>query len=648
MAMALHDHVFFYIFVIISAAPLSLSQPQAASSCNGIFLSYTYTGGYRLPPNTSDTADQPYRFTSELTVLNYGLEDLKSWKVFVGFRHREWLVSASNAELADGTGLPAAVGNGTVLEGSEVRDLKTAAETAGDLKQMMLTVGMVGTVFGVAPPNVPMPSTIRLSNDGFICRKPTSQGNNETHTCCTVDPNSKTNTPTDEQEFPLPQKGGDLSIIYDVTKTYDSNYWAEVTVSNKNSIGRLDHWKLSWEWINDEFIYTMKGAYPSNVDSSECIFGSQGEYYKELDFADVLNCERRPTVVDLPPSRFNDSKLGKVPFCCRNGTLLPPTMDPSKSISRFQMQVFKMPPNINRSHLAPPRNWKISGEELNPEYQCGNPVRVSPSESLDPTGLPSNTSAIASWQILCNITRNTRKSKCCVSFSAFFNESVVPCQTCACGCSAKPERTCSVAEPAVLLPPEALLVPFENRTKMAHTWAERKHLSVPNPMPCGDNCGVSINWHVNTDYRQGWTARITLFNWGETDFADWFVAVEMDKAAPGFEKMYSFNASSLDKVKNTIFMQGKEGLNFLVAEANGSNPKKDPKVPGKQQSVISFRKKNTPGIKVVDGDGFPNKVFFNGEECSLPLVYPSSGFRNEFSFVPVLLLMLLPIIWMWQ
>ena len=56
-------------------------------------------------------------------------------------------------------------------------DLKTAAETAGDLGQMMVKVEMVGTVFGVAPPNVPMPSTIKLANDGFVCGKPTGQGN---------------------------------------------------------------------------------------------------------------------------------------------------------------------------------------------------------------------------------------------------------------------------------------------------------------------------------------------------------------------------------------------------------------------------------------------------------------------------------------
>lgn len=48
-----------------------------------------------------------------------------------------------------------------------------------------------------------------------------------------------------------------------------------------------------------------------------------------------------------------------------------------------------------------------------------------------------------------------------------------------------------------------------------------------------------------------------------------------------------------------------------------------PRVPGKQQTVISFTKKLTPGINVAGGDGFPIKVFFNGEECSLPSTLPT-------------------------
>ncbi|GAB4843053.1 hypothetical protein Ancab_013030 [Ancistrocladus abbreviatus] len=304
---------------------------------------------------------------------------------------------------------------------------------------------------------------------------------------CVKDPNAKTAIVVDDQF--LPRRSGDLTIMYDVTGAYDTNYWAQVTLSNRNPLGRLDYRMLSWDWMRDEFIYAMKGAYTYVVDTMGCIYGEQANFYQAPDFSTALNCQRRPTIVDLPPSKANDLTLGLVPFCCRN---------------------------------------------------------------------------------------------------------------------------------------EAQLAPFDNRTALALAWAELKHRAVPNPLPCGDNCGVSFNWHLYTDYSRGWTARTTLFNWEDTVFPDWFVAVEMDKAAPGFEKAYSFNGTLVANVNNTIFMQGLSGFNYLLGETNGSTAS-DPRVPGKQQTVISFIKKNTTGIKMADGDGFPTKVYFNGEECSLPDILPTSG-----------------------
>lgn len=472
-------------------------------------------------------------------------------------------------------------------------------------------------------------------------------GNTTLQICCIQDPNAKTNV-TVSDGF-LPRGNGDLTIMYDVIRTYDSSYWAQVTISNHNPLGRLDYWKLSWDWMNDEFIYSMIGAYPSVVDSSECVFGAQGNYYKQLDFSTVLNCQRRPTIIDLPPTMYNDTTLGFKPYCCRNGTILPTGMDPSKSISAFQIQVFKMPPDVNRSELSPPLNWAINGT-LNPDYTCSQPVQVSPSQFPASSGVPVNSTAVASWQVVCNITRPKGQSpKCCVSFSAYYNDSVIPCKTCACGCPSNTARTCSATAPAMLLPSNALLVPFDNRTALSTAWAQLKHQPVPNPLPCADNCGVSINWHLYTDYSNGWSARITLFNWGDTSFADWFAAVQLDKATPGFQQMYSFNGSTLalNGVNNTIFMEGNPGLNYLVAEADAANPQKDPRVPGKQQSVISFTKKLTPGISVATGDGFPTKVYFNGEECSIPSTIPSSGNRKgpAAMFLSVLSVVVLMLMW---
>ncbi|KAL2229709.1 UNVERIFIED_CONTAM: COBRA-like protein 7 [Sesamum indicum] len=600
------------------------APPPASDACNGIFLSYSYSTGRRVPPILkSDPTRQAYRFESAFSILNNDLEDLKSWRVFVGFQHDEYLVSASNAVLADGNSIPGSVGNGTVFAGFPNPDLKTAIETAGDLTQMSARVELVGTQFGVAPPDAPMPTNISLVNDGWVCPKPTMQGNRTLQVCCTRDPKFKSNV-TIDGEF-LPRQNGDLTIIYDVTRTYESSYWAQVMIENHNPLGRLDNWQLSWDWMEDEFIFAMKGAYPSVVDTSDCVFGKQGQFYKDLDFSNALNCDRRPTIVDLPLEKTNDTTLGMIPFCCRNGTILPPAMDPSKSKSAFQLNVFKMPPNLNRSYLIPPQNWGIKGR-LNPDYKCGPPVRVSPSQFPDPSGLLPDSAAMASWQVVCNITQAKGSSpRCCVSFSAYYNESIIPCQTCACGCPANTDRTCSSTAPALLLPSQALLVPFDNRSMLARAWADLHHFPVPNPLPCSDNCGVSLNWHLFTDFRGGWSARITIFNWDDFAFADWFTAVELDKAAPGFEAVYSFNGTTLEGVNNTIFMQGLPGLNYLVAETDAANPQKDPRVPGKQQSVISFTKKLTPGINIPAGDGFPSKVYFNGEECSLPKLLPTSN-----------------------
>ncbi|KAM7519736.1 hypothetical protein LguiB_018698 [Lonicera macranthoides] len=122
----------------------------------------------RLRPNS-------YRFESSLTILNNGLNELKSFRVFVGFQHDELLVSASNAVLADGTSLPALVGNSTLFAGYPSTDLKTAVETVGDVNQMSAQIDFLGMVFGVGAPRVHMPSNVSIVNEGFICPRPTMQ-----------------------------------------------------------------------------------------------------------------------------------------------------------------------------------------------------------------------------------------------------------------------------------------------------------------------------------------------------------------------------------------------------------------------------------------------------------------------------------------
>ncbi|KAK6149337.1 hypothetical protein DH2020_016862 [Rehmannia glutinosa] len=614
------------------------TPPPEIEHCNGIFVSYIFQGREKEYPFVKNVSAQAWSFQAMATVLNTGSEELKSWQIFIGFQHHELLVSADGAVVVDGDGFPIRVGNnGTVLAGFPQSDLKTAIDTAADYTQMQVQINLKGTQFGVSAKSSPMPRTIKLVNDGYKCPAATRKGT-YMHVCCKKDPKFKQKIK--KTKF-LPRQYGDLDFTYDVLRAYENRYLAQVTIDNNNPLGRLDQWNLTWEWMRNEFINTMRGAYTHKKDPSECIYGPQGQYYQDFDFSTVMNCQKKPIIADLPPESENDDKVGKLPYCCKNGTLLPKTMNETKARAIFQLEVFKLPPDMNRTALNPPQNWKIEGR-LNPTYKCGPPIRVDPTEFPDPSGIDATTSAVASWQVTCNMTRPKPKgNKCCVSYSAYYSDSAVPCNTCACGCDE--EARCDANAAQLLLPTDALLVPFSNRTEKALAFARIKHKPPPKKLPCPDNCGVSINWHIDSDYKNGWTARLTLFNWDDFAFADWFTAVQLKKAFPGFEKSYSFNGTKLTDVSNTIFMQGLPGLNYLVGEVNGTHPDRDPRVPGKQQSVISFTKKGVPHLNVAQGDGFPTKVFFNGEECALPKELPkrSGAHRSPVALLPAISIVVL-------
>ncbi|KAB2095961.1 hypothetical protein E1A91_A01G079000v1 [Gossypium mustelinum] len=610
--------------------------PPEMDNCNGVFLSYAFTSRTKALPLLKNVSAQPWTFNAMATVVNSGTEEVKGWKMYIGFQHKEILVSATNAVLIDGGGdFPTAVGNGTTLAGYPKADLKTSIDTAGDFNQIAVQVELKGSMFGLGEKATPMPKTISLKNDGWRCPTPTKY-KTYMHACCKRDLKFKVNS-NKKSKFAARQNG-DLTFMYDVVKSYEGSYEAQVTMDNSSPIGRLDRWNLTWEWMRGEFIYSMKGAYTPRFDTSDCVYGLAGRYLKGFDFTNVMNCEKKPTITDLPLTKVNDTQIGKIPYCCKNASLLPPQMDPSRARAIFQLRVYKLPPDTPPTILYPPQRWNITGV-LNARYHCGPPIRVDPSEFPNLKGFDAKVYAIASWQVVCNMTRpEKRKTRCCVSFSAYYSDGAIPCSTCACGCDNIDTDKCNPDKPAMHLPPDALLLPSENRTAKTKAFAKLKKKGIPKKLPCPDNCGVSINWHINTDHKAGWSARMTLFNWQEAPFVDWFVAVEIKKAYPDYDNVFSFNGTKkLKGIKNTIFFQSLKDLNYLVEMKNGSKPS-DPKVPGKQQSVISFTKKKTPNIKIRKGDGFPSKVYFNGEECALPRSFPSSGHRSHLSIASFILI----------
>lgn len=149
------------------------APPPEQESCNGIFVSYAFISREKEYPHVKNASAQAWAFKAIATVLNAGIYELKAWKIFIGFQHKEILVSAGGGVIMNGDEMPAAVGNGTYISGFPQSDLKTSIDTAGDITQIQVQIPIMGTQFGVKPPGVPMPRTIRLANDGYECPKAT-------------------------------------------------------------------------------------------------------------------------------------------------------------------------------------------------------------------------------------------------------------------------------------------------------------------------------------------------------------------------------------------------------------------------------------------------------------------------------------------
>ncbi|KAI3916700.1 hypothetical protein MKW92_006888 [Papaver armeniacum] len=150
-----HILVIFCFLSLVQVSNLSKTQPETplplSDTCNGIFLSYTPTLGRNNLTNLV------------AKILNNGLEEPKSWILFTGFQNAEFLVLSANVVLADVIPLLMNTCSNdasyVVFAGFSNTDWKTAIEI----------INVIGTIFGVKSPVVPMPANIALMNDGFAC-----------------------------------------------------------------------------------------------------------------------------------------------------------------------------------------------------------------------------------------------------------------------------------------------------------------------------------------------------------------------------------------------------------------------------------------------------------------------------------------------
>lgn len=164
------------------------------------------------------------------------------------------------------------------------------------------------------------------------------------------------------------------------------------------AITSIQHWNLSWTWQEGEFIQTMMGAQTVESDIQDCINGVAGlTYMGGPDVNKAVSCSASPEIVDLPVDRTNDTNIGMIKYCCKNGTIFPAIIDPQKTKSAFIMNVYKVPPgSLDITHLVPPAQFRF-GDGY---YKCGNPRLIKPSVYPDPyNSLIHSTNAVKTWQV---------------------------------------------------------------------------------------------------------------------------------------------------------------------------------------------------------------------------------------------------------
>ncbi|MBA0591739.1 hypothetical protein Gorai_008741, partial [Gossypium raimondii] len=183
-------------------------------------------------------------------------------------------------------------------------------------------------------------------------------------------------------------------------------------------------WKLGWEWLGKEVIWSIQGAEATEQGNCSRFKGGQLPHC----------CENKPLIVDLLPGAPYNIQTSN---CCKGGVLSSMIQDPTKYAAVFQMNI--RAGGAADSDFDMPQNFSLGV----PGYTCAKPVQVAPSKYSSDGGRRW-TQALGTWNVTCIYSQYQASTspKCCVSLSAFYNDSIVHCPKCSCSCQGLPGSKC--------------------------------------------------------------------------------------------------------------------------------------------------------------------------------------------------------------
>ncbi|TYG39688.1 hypothetical protein ES288_D12G035500v1 [Gossypium darwinii] len=379
---------------------------------------------------------------------------------------------------------------------------------------------------------------------------------------------------------------GNITVTFDINQWIPEGYVARVTIQNYYQYRHVDKpgWKLGWTWAKNETILSMAGAFATK----------QGNCSSFKFQTPPHSCEKSPVIADLMPDALSENKPDG---CCHGGLLAAWAINPSKSFSSFEMTIGNLVTNPN---VQAPINLTLMAP--GPGYTCDLIEDTDPSVYSDIGGkrqLQAYTMCSpGTWKSTCTYSSFVANQApiCCVSLSTFYNPKITSCPTCSCGCREADKNTVSCIREGYSEPESDS---FDNN----------------DIVQCTDHmCPVRIHWHIMTNYVTHWKVKLTISNYNyERNYSNWNVLIQH----PGFSQSttaYSFNSTMLPSFgfsDEVALFWGIEYYNdeLLYAEED--------KV-GAVSTQILLRK-DLDSFTLRNGWALPRRIYFNGEDCQMPL-----------------------------
>ncbi|GAB2289739.1 hypothetical protein Dimus_024046 [Dionaea muscipula] len=375
---------------------------------------------------------------------------------------------------------------------------------------------------------------------------------------------------------------GNITIKWDVMGWTGDGYVAIVTIYNFQAYRHIQApgWTLGWTWAKKEVIWSMVGS--QTTEQGDC-----SKFKGNVPHC----CKKTPTVVDLLPGTPYNQQIAN---CCKAGVLNSWIQDPSNAVSSFQISVGQS--GTSNKTVKLPKNFTLMAP--GPGYTCGPAKIVKPTQFIAPDKRRV-TQAPMTWNVTCTYSQflSQKTPTCCVSLSSFYNSTIVPCPTCACGCQNSTQR--------------GSCVEYGSTPYLASAVSGLGSSTTPLVQCTRHMCPIRVHWHVKTNYKEYWRVKVTITNFNyKMNYSQWNLVVQH----PNFDnltQLFSFNYKSLvpyDGLNDTAMLWGIKFYNDFLSQAGPL---------GNVQSELLFRKDKST-FTFEKGWAFPRRIYFNGDNCVMP------------------------------